>query len=90
MVFLLLGKKISDHVPFGESCSSHPGSALWPGETPPPQRKAGPQLRQAARNAEAAMILEPIKKGLDRIAQGTASKSAGQSHRLYPGSVAGT
>jgi len=31
------------------------------------QRKAGPQLRQAARSAEAAMILERIKKGLDRI-----------------------
>jgi hypothetical protein len=31
------------------------------------KRKAGPQLRQAARSAEAAMILERIKKGLDRI-----------------------
>lgn len=31
------------------------------------QAKAGPRLRQAARAAEAAMILARIKKGLDRI-----------------------
>jgi len=53
------------------------------------QQKAGPQLRQAARSAEAAMILARIKKGLDRIApkvlpQSLLGKAISYTLELWP------